>query len=248
MALMGLVGSRRSGAVVNGLGAVFDVLLRVARLGPDECGLLLRLGLCATCCSTTQGSQVVDARSLPTQLRLLALVVRSCGDGGARRFTPLDAASEAALLNAAWLDVAVSEYPAEARELLCALVVESHSGREKNVYKYLVDRTLEATSGRTLAARYKPFLQCLGAVLALKDSIHLKRVEACLPHLSSRCARLAERKGPGDAEFIYDVSKLTVWLGTHDPLVAASLDRSGGPQMWERWRRSWLFERAAHLR
>ena len=254
-AVLELLACRRQSAKVNGVGAALDLLHRVASLGHHECALLVRLGLPAAAVALhagigVSGGAVADAQSFPASLRLLALVVRSGAaaaadaGGGQPGFCALDGASEGALLTIPWLEAAVLRHPAEAADLVCALVLECRAGREKVLYRYLLEQTVDATAGRT-TARYKAFLRVLAAVLALRDSLHHKRVETILPRLASRCSRLAERKGPGDADFLFDVAKLTVWLGTHDPGVAASLERTGGPQQWETWRRSLLFQRGA---
>lgn len=145
--------------------------------------------------------------------------------------------SEQALLLRPFLEEAVARCPELAGRITRHLCWECRTDRAGVLYKVLVESTLNATSGQTTAA-YRPFFFTLTSVLELQDSLITHRAQHCLPHVLDRCARLAKRNAPGDDEFLYEVSKLLLWLGLRVPAVFGFLmqcrDQPGG---WGSWRR-----------
>mmetsp|Transcript_21572 Transcript_21572/g.39306 ORF Transcript_21572/g.39306 Transcript_21572/m.39306 type:complete len:349 (+) Transcript_21572:981-2027(+) len=73
------------------------------------------------------------------------------------------------------------------------------------------------------------------------SSFVMKRAQFCLAPLTARCARLVERQASGDGDFVYDVTRLVLWVGAHVPEAAAE----GGIterflQNLAQWRRQYL--------
>ena len=128
----------------------------------------------------------------------------------------LDSESEVSLLRRPWLNGVILAQPVEAASIICHLCWEQDTNNAHLMYKYVVERILEATSGKT-SPFYRPYFQILRDLLQMRDSLQLRRVKHCLPHLVDRCPRLSDRQAPGDEEFIYDVTKLCLLLGAHAP-------------------------------
>ena len=106
--------------------------------------------------------------------------------------------------------------PNKAASIICHLCWEQDSNNAYLIYKYVVERILESTSGKTVPL-YRSYFQVLENLLEMEDSFQIRRVQHCLPHLIDRCPRLSDRQAPGDEEFLFDVSRLCMYLGVHAP-------------------------------
>jgi hypothetical protein len=151
----------------------------------------------------------------------------------------LDEASEAALLNPTWLLGVLRWCPDEASGLVQHLCWNCTRPRAYSLYKLLVEQCLGATAGQTMPT-YRLYFSLLAKLLALgdhRDGVALKRANYCLPSLADRCARLAERQAPGDAAFIYDTTRLLLWVGAHVPGAAPLVEQYS--QSVLQWRRLW---------
>ena len=116
----------------------------------------------------------------------------------------------------------MSTCPVEAGRIVQHLCRECSEERAGKIYKVLVECILDATSvgspnGNHTSPQFRHFFQTLTGLIKLQDSLLMQRVKHCVPHLVARCPRLLERQNPGDDEFLYEMSKLLLWIGTRVP-------------------------------
>lgn len=128
----------------------------------------------------------------------------------------IDAVFERSLLRRSWLDGSILAQPSEAATIICHMCWEEDSDRANLLYKFVLERVLESTSGQTNIF-YRAYFLVLREMLQMQDSRQLHRLENYLPHLLHRCPRLSDRQAPGDDEFIFDVSKLCLSLAIQAP-------------------------------
>merc|ERR1711998_771355 len=124
-------------------------------------------------------------------------------------------------------------------EILRHLCWESQEDRVGKIIQCLTDKALDYTAGST-SPHFRPYWNILCCVLKMQDSFVLERLKHCLPQILNRCSRLVERQASGDSEFLYEVSKLLVFLGCRIPAARDLLVQYRNKSLgWGSWSRIW---------
>jgi len=150
-----------------------------------------------------------------------------------------------ALQNRPFLETSLVDCPQEIAEILNHLCWDRSDNVANALTKRVVELLVDSTSGVTLPA-YRSYLQVMSDLLHMRDSLVSQRLHGCLGMIWPRAQRLVERQGTGDAEFLYDFSKVLLSLALTVPEASRYIfDKK---DQWKDWAIQYLNEKVGSRR